>query len=59
MWMQDNLFLGKVAQRMIVGVLESTALNGDNEKYPFAFQKKGITSVQQFIEGEEYPYVTL
>ena len=59
MWMQDNLFLGKVAQRMIVGVLESTAFNGDNEKYPFAFQKKGITSVRQFIEGEECPYVTL
>ena len=58
-WQQDNLFLGRVPQRMIVGVLDSTAFNGDKEKYPFAFQKKGITSVRQFIEGEEYPYVTL
>ena len=58
-WQQDNLFLGKVPQRMIVGILDSTAFNGDKEKYPFAFQKKGITSVRQFIEGEEYPYVTL
>ena len=58
-WQQDNLFLGKVPQRMVVGILDSTAFNGDKEKYPFAFQSKGVTSVRQFIEGEEYPYVTL
>ena len=58
-WMQDNLFLNRVPQRMIVGILDSTAFNGDKEKYPFAFQSKGVTTVRQFIEGEEYPYVTL
>ena len=59
MWQQDNLFLNRVPQRMIVGILDSTAFNGNKEKYPFAFQSKGVTSVRQFIEGEEYPYVTL
>ena len=54
-WMEDNLFLGKVPQRMIVGILDSTAFNGDKEKYPFAFQKKAVTAVRQFIEGKEYP----
>ena len=58
-WMEDNLFLGKVPQRMIVGILDSTAFNGDKEKCPFAFQNKGVTVVRQFIEGGEYPYVTL
>ena len=58
-WMEDNLFLGRVPQRMIVGILDSTAFNGTKEKYPFAFQSKGVTSIRQFIEGEEYPYVTL
>ena len=58
-WTQDNLFLNRVPQRMIVGILDSTAFNGNKEKYPFAFQSKGVTSVRQFIEGEEYPYVTL
>ena len=57
-WTQDNLFLNRVPQRMIVGILDSTAFNGDKEKYPFAFQSKGVTSVRQFINGEEYPYVT-
>ena len=57
--MEDNLFRGKVPQRMIVGILNSTAINGDKNKYLFAFQSKGLTSVRQFIEGEEYPYVTL
>ena len=58
-WTQDNLFLNRVPQRMIVGILDSTAFNGAKEKYPFAFQSKGVTSVRQFIEGEEYPCVTL
>ena len=58
-WMEDNLFLGRVPQRMIVGILDSTAFNGAKEKYPFSFQSKGVTSIRQFIEGEEYPYVTL
>ena len=58
-WQQDNLFLGKVPQGMIVGILDSTAFNGTEEKYPFSFQSKEVTSVRQFIEGEEYPYVTL
>ena len=58
-WTQDNLFLNRVPQRMIVGILDSTAFNGTKEKYPFSFQSKGVTSIRQFIEGEEYPYVTL
>ena len=58
-WTPDNLFLNRVPQRMIVGILDSTAFNGDKNYYPFAFQSKGVTSVRQFIEGEEYPYVTL
>ena len=49
--------LGKVPQRMIVGILDSTAFNGDKETYPFAFQKKRVSAVRQFIEREEYPYV--
>ena len=32
-WQQDNLFLGKVPQRMIVGILNSTAFNGAKKKY--------------------------
>ena len=58
-WTQDNLFLNRVPQRMIVGILDSTAFNGDKNYYPFAFQSKGVTSVRQFIDGEEYPYATL
>ena len=58
-WMEHNLFLGRVPQRMIVGILDCKAFNGTKEKYPFSFQSKGVTSMRQFIEREEYPYVTL
>ena len=58
-WIEDNLFLGRMPQRMIAGILDSTAFNGTQERYPLSFQSKGVTSVRQYIEGEEYPYVTL
>ena len=41
-WTQDNLFLGKVPQRMIVGILDSTAFNGDKNYYPFALEGKRV-----------------
>jgi len=47
-WQQDNLFLGRVPQCMIVHILDSTAFNGTKEKYPFSFQSKGVTSVRQY-----------
>ena len=58
-WEENNLFQGRIPDRLIVGILDSKAFNGDVEYYPFCFQKKGVIRIKQIIKGEEYPYETL
>ena len=54
-WEEDNLFLGKVPQRMIVGILDSTAFNGNKKKYPFSFQSKGVVSILYWCRYPKIP----
>ena len=52
----NNPFNGKVPQRIILGILENTAFDGEYDKDPFAFQKADIEYIKQIVNGEEYPY---
>ena len=54
-----NLFQNRVPDRLIVGLVDSQAFNGDVTRDPFCFQKFGMSSVRQIVRGEEYPYETL
>ena len=58
-WEQDNVFVGRLPNRVMVGLLHSDAFNGDLQRYPYAFEKFGVTQVRQTLNGEEYPYRTL
>ena len=58
-WQQDNVFVGRVPDRVILGLLDSRAYNGSLTRYPFAFQKFQVTRVRQTKDGEEYPYKAL
>ena len=58
-WQENNIFQGRIPDRMIVGLLDAKAFNGDKDYYPFAFQKFGLESIKQIVRGEEYPYETL
>ena len=58
-WEENNIFQGRIPDRMIVGLLDAKAFNGDKDYYPFAFQKFGLESIKQIVRGEEYPYETL
>ncbi|CAH3176318.1 unnamed protein product [Porites lobata] len=58
-WEQDNVFVGRFPDRVMVGLLHSNTFNGDLQRYPFAFEKFGVTQVRQTLNGEEYPYRTL
>ncbi|CAH3183082.1 unnamed protein product [Porites lobata] len=58
-WEQDNVFVGRFPDRVMVGLLHSNTFNGALTRYPFAFQKFGVTQVRQTLNGEEYPYRTL
>ena len=54
-----NLFQNRIPDRLIVGLLDSRAFNGDVTRDPFCFQKFGLISIKQIVKGEEYPYETL
>ena len=54
-----NLFQNRIPDRLIVGLLDSPAFNGDVTRDSFCFQKFGLTSIKQIVKGEEYPYETL
>ena len=58
-WSQDNVFLNKVPIKVIIGFMNSTNYNGSLKYYPYAYEKFGVTRVQQRIHGEEYPYRAL
>lgn len=58
-WEQDNVFLGKLPDRVIVGLEHTTALNGALDRYPFASERMGLLRTRQTVDGEEYPYRTL
>ena len=51
-----NPFSNRVPLRFTIGIVEQTAFNGDVTKEPFAFQKAGIKSITQIVNGEEYHY---
>ena len=55
----NNLFQGRVPNRLIVGMVLSTAFTGTVTNDPFCFQKFGLSSIRQIVRGEEYPYETL
>ena len=54
-----NLFHNRIPDKIIVGLLDSRAFNGDVSRDPFCFQKFGLHAIRQMVKGEEYPYETL
>ena len=56
---QDNVFVGRTPDLVIVGLVDSRAYNGDLRRYSFAFQKFGVTRVRQTVDGEECPFKAL
>ena len=54
-----NLFQNRIPDRMIVGLLDSRAFNGDVTRDPFCFQKFSLRAIRQMVKGEEYPYEAL
>ena len=58
-WEENNIFQNRIPDRMVVGLLDAKAFNGDRDYYPYAFQKFGLETIKQIVRGEEYPYETL
>ena len=54
----NNLFQGRIPNRVIMGLVLSEAFNGNVARDPFCFQKFGLSNIRQLVRGEEYPYET-
>lgn len=55
----NNLFQGRIPNRVIVGMVLTEAFTGALVQNPFNFGKFGLSSIRQLVRGEEYPYETL
>ena len=54
-----NPFNGKVPQKVVIGIVNTLAFNGEYEFDPYAFEKAGVEYIKQVVNGEEYPYETM
>ena len=49
---EDNIYLGRLPKRVVVGMVTSEAFNGDFEKNPYNFGTFGIRQLQLLVDGE-------
>jgi hypothetical protein len=52
---QENLFQGQMPTRIIMGLVDASAFNGDFKKNPFNFQHKKLTHVALRVGGLKEP----
>ena len=51
---KNDLFLGKVPRRVVVGLVRNDAYVGDKARNPFNFQLFNLKSLKLLVNGEEY-----
>ena len=49
---EDHLFQGQMPKRIVVGLVENAAFNGDPQKNPYHFQNAGVKKLEVSINGE-------
>lgn len=54
-FMRDNLFLGKLPRRVILGLVETEAYQGKENRNPFNFQHFGLTDICLYKDGIPFP----
>lgn len=52
---QDNLFLSQTPTRIIVGLVDSAAFNGDYLRNPFNFKHMSLNFLGVYIDGRQVP----
>ena len=54
-YVQDNMFLGQLPKRLVIGCVDSDALNGTITKIPFDFRHYKINGVALNVGGRQIP----
>ena len=51
----DNIFLGQIPKRCIVGFVDNSAFNGNLKLNPFNFNNYTMNSFSLYIDGQQIP----
>jgi len=51
----DSVFLGQLPKRVIVGLVDNRAFNGDFKKNPFNFHHYNVNYFALYVDGEQVP----
>jgi hypothetical protein len=54
-YIQENLFLGQLPKRIVIGLVDSDAFNGLYAKNPFNFKNYGINFFALYVDGHQLP----
>ena len=54
-YVQDNMFLGQLPKRLVIGCVDSGALNGTITKIPFDIKHYNINVVSLNVDGRQIP----
>jgi hypothetical protein len=54
-YVQENMFLGQLPKRLVIGCVDSDALNGTITKIPFDFRHYKINFVALNVDGRQIP----
>ena len=52
---QENVFLGQVPSRLVLGIVDNDAFNGTNAKNPFNFKHYRLTQLTLQLDEQEQP----
>ena len=52
---QENLFLGQLPKRLVIGMIDNKAFNGDKTKNPYNFQHFDADYLALHIDGKQVP----
>ena len=52
---QDNLFLSQTPNKLVIGLVNSTAFNGTSAENPFQFGQHGLSFISLYLDGKQVP----
>ena len=52
---QENLFLGQLPKRLVIGMVENKAFNGDKTKNPYDFKHFNMNYLALQVDGKQIP----
>ena len=55
-FMRDDLFLGRMPRKIIIGMVDTEAYHGNGQKNPFNFQHFKVSEIGLYKDGMPYPY---